>query len=57
MIWIVVILIIALLAICVILQMKVKHIREQEAESKQLLDDYQKRVNEMEKLLKDYRSL
>ena len=57
MIWIVVILIIALLAICVILQMKVKHIREQEAESKQLLDDYQKRVDEMEKLLKDYRSL
>ena len=57
MIWIVVILIIALLAICVVLQMKVKHIREQEVESKQLLDDYQKRVNEMEKLLKDYRSL
>ena len=57
MIWVVVVLIIALLAICVILQMKVKHIREQEVESKQLLDDYQKRVNEMEKLLKDYRSL
>ena len=57
MIWVVVVLIIALLAICVVLQMKVKHIREQEAESKQLLDDYQKRVNEMEKLLTDYRSL
>ena len=57
MIWVVVVLIIALLAICVVLQMKVKHIREQEAESKQLLDDYQKRVNEMEKLLADYRSL
>ena len=57
MIWVVVILIIALLAICVILQMKIKHIREQETESKQLLDDYQKRVNEMEKLLADYRSL
>ena len=57
MIWVVVVLIIALLVICIILQMKVKHIREQEAESKQLLDDYQKRVNEMEKLLKDYRSL
>jgi signal transduction histidine kinase len=37
--------------------MKIKHIREQETESKQLLDDYQKRVNEMEKLLADYRSL
>ena len=57
MIWVVVILIIALLSICVILQMKIKHIREQEAESKQLLGDYQKRVNEMEKLLADYRSL
>jgi signal transduction histidine kinase len=57
MIWLVIILIIALLAICVVLQMKVKHIREQEAESNQLLSDYQKRVNEMEKLLKDYRSL
>ena len=57
MIWVVVILIIALLAVCIILQMKVKHIREQETESKQLLDDYQKRVNEMEKLLSDYRSL
>ena len=57
MIWVVVILIIALLAVCVVLQMKVKHIREQETESKQLLDDYQKRVNEMEKLLSDYRSL
>jgi len=57
MIWVVVILIIALLAICVVLQMKIKHIREQETESKQLLDDYQKRVNEMEKLLADYRSL
>ena len=57
MIWVVVILIIALLAVCIILQMKVKYIREQETESKQLLDDYQKRVNEMEKLLKDYRSL
>ena len=57
MIWVVVVLIIALLVICIILQTKVKHIREQEAESKQLLDDYQKRVNEMEKLLKDYRSL
>lgn len=55
--WVVVILIIAILAVCVILQMKIKHIREQEAESKQLLDDYQKRVNEMEKLLADYRSL
>ena len=53
MIWIVVILITALLVICVVLQMKVKHIREQEVESKQLLADYQKRVNEMEKLLKD----
>ena len=57
MIWVVVILIIALLTVCIILQMKVKHIREQETESKQLLDDYQKRVNEMEKLLSDYRSL
>ena len=57
MIWVVVILIVALLAVCVVLQMKVKHIREQETESKQLLDDYQKRVNEMEKLLSDYRSL
>ena len=57
MIWVIVILIIALLAVCVVLQMKVKHIREQETESKQLLDDYQKRVNEMEKLLSDYRSL
>jgi signal transduction histidine kinase len=57
MIWVVVILIIALLAVCIILQTKVKHIREQETESKQLLDDYQKRVNEMEKLLSDYRSL
>ena len=57
MIWIVVILILALVVICVILQMKAKIIREQEAESKQLLDDYQKRVNEMEKLLADYRSL
>ncbi len=57
MIWVVVILIIALLAVCIILQMKVKYIREQETESKQLLDDYQKRVNEMEKLLSDYRSL
>ena len=57
MIWVVVILIIALLAVCIILHMKVKHIREQETESKQLLDDYQKRVNEMEKLLSDYRSL
>ena len=57
MIWVVVILIIALLAVCIILQMKVKHIREQETESKQLLDDYQKLVNEMEKLLSDYRSL
>ena len=57
MIWVVIILLVALLVICVILQMKVKHIREQEADSKQLLDDYQKRVNEMEKLLADYRSL
>ena len=57
MFWVIVILIIALLAVCVVLQMKVKHIREQEKESKQLLDDYQKRVNEMEKLLSDYRSL
>ena len=57
MIWVIVILIIALLAVCIVLQMKVKHIREQETESKQLLDDYQKRVNEMEKLLSDYRSL
>ena len=55
MIWVVVILIIALLSVCIVLQMKVK--REQETESKQLLDDYQKRVNEMEKLLSDYRSL
>ena len=53
MIWVVVILIIALLTVCVVLQMKVKHIREQEKESKQLLDDYQNRVNEMEKLLSD----
>ncbi|WP_081773205.1 MULTISPECIES: sensor histidine kinase KdpD [unclassified Prevotella] len=57
MIWVVIILLLALLAICVVLQMKIKHIREQEAESSQLLNDYQKRVNEMEKLLKDYRSL
>lgn len=57
MIWLVVILFIILLAVCVVLQMKIKHSREQEAEGKQLLEDYQKRVNEMEKLLKDYRSL
>ena len=44
MIWIVVILIIALLAICVVLQMKVKHIREQEVESKQLLEGYREAV-------------
>ena len=57
MIWLVVSLVIILLIVCIILQMKIKHSREQEAEGKQLLEDYQKRVNEMEKLLKDYRSL
>ena len=57
MIWLVVSLVIILLVVCIILQMKIKHSREQEAEGKQLLEDYQKRVNEMEKLLKDYRSL
>ena len=53
MIWLVVSLVIILLIVCIILQMKIKHSREQEAEGKQLLEDYQKRVNEMEKLLKD----
>ena len=57
MIWLVVSLVIILLIVCIILQMKIKHSREQEAEGKQLLEDYQTRVNEMEKLLKDYRSL
>jgi len=57
MIWIIVALVIILFIICVILQMKIKQSREQEADGKQLLEDYQKRVNEMEKLLKDYRSL
>lgn len=57
MIWLVVILAITLFTVCIVLQMKIKHSREQEAEGQQLLEDYQKRVNEMEKLLKDYRSL
>ncbi len=57
MIWIIVALVIILFILCVILQMKIKQSREQEADGKQLLEDYQKRVNEMEKLLKDYRSL
>ena len=51
MIWLVVSLVIILLIVCIILQMKIKHSREQEDEGKQLLEDYQKRVNEMEKLL------
>ena len=57
MILLVVILAITLFTVCIVLQMKIKHSREQEAEGQQLLEDYQKRVNEMEKLLKDYRSL
>ena len=52
-----IILLLLVLVLCIALYFQMKGAKEQSEEGQQLLNDYQKRVNEMEKLLSDYRAL
>ena len=52
-----IILLLLVLVLCIALYFQMKGAKEQSEEGEQLLNDYQKRVNEMEKLLSDYRAL
>ena len=52
-----IILILLVLALAFALFHQVKKTNDQASENQQLLNDYQKRVDEQEKLLSDYRSL
>ena len=52
-----IILLLLVLVLCIALYFQMKGAKEQSEEGQQLLNDYQKRVNEMEKLFSDYRAL